>query len=530
MADLDLDVAVIGAGFAGMYALHRIRGLGLKVKVFEAAEGVGGTWYWNRYPGARCDVESLEYSYQFSEELQQEWEWTERYASQPEILRYLNHIADRFSLRPDIQLRTRIESAHLQEPDSHWRLQTSAGETITSRWLVMATGCLSKAHKPSLPGAEHFGGDVLHTARWPHEPVDFGAKRVAVIGTGSSGIQCIPEIARGAEQLTVFQRSAAYSAPAHNGPMDPEVQRSVKADYAGFRAHCSAQLAAINTNSSKVSALEVTPKERRRVYEERWARGGLAFTGAFGDIRLSLEANATAADFVREKIREVVSDPEIAQRLFPRTLFACKRLCVDTNYYRTFNESNVTLVDLAAEPITAVTSAGIATTKRVFEFDTLVFATGFDAMTGALLAIDIRGSDGLKLRDAWHGGPRTYLGLLTAGFPNLFLVTGPGSPSVLANMVVAIEHHVNWIVDCIKRLESRGVKRFEAKSEYQDAWVDHVNELANKTLFTSASSWYLGANIPGKPRVFMPYVGGFPAYVEKCREVFANGLVGFQSG
>lgn len=530
MADLDLDVAIVGAGFAGMYALYRLKGLGISARVFEAGDGVGGTWYWNRYPGARCDVESLEYSYQFSEELQQAWVWTERYAGQPEILRYLNHVADRFALRPDIQLRTRIESAYLNDTAARWILRTTTGDMIDTRWLIMATGCLSKAHRPSLANAPLFGGDVLHTGSWPRESVDFTGKRVAVVGTGSSGIQCIPQIARRAEQLTVFQRSAAYSVPAHNGPMDPEVERSVKTDYAGFRRRCSAQLAAINTNSSKISALEVTPEERARVYESRWAHGGLPFTGAFADIRLNLEANATAADFVRGKIRAAVKDPATASLLTPNTLFGCKRLCVDSDYYQTFNQSNVTLVDLSSEPIQSVAHSGIITKQRRHEFDTLIFATGFDAMTGALLAIDIRGRDGLTLRDAWHGGPLTYLGLLTAGFPNLFLITGPGSPSVLANMVVAIEHHVNWIGACIQQLESHGVERFEAKKEYQDAWVNHVNELADKTLFTLASSWYLGANIPGKPRVFMPYAGGFPAYVEKCRNVLADGLDGFQIG
>ena len=524
MAKLDLDVAIVGAGFAGLYALYSTRKLGLTVRVFEAGKGIGGTWYWNQYPGARCDVESLEYSYQFSPELQQEWEWTERYAGQAEILRYLNHVADRFSLRSDIQLNTRINSAHLQETGCTWLLNTSSGDTVTTRWLIMATGCLSQPHRPRLPGLEQFRGEIYHTGNWPHETVDLAGKRVGVVGTGSSGIQCIPQIARHAERLMVFQRSPAYSVPAHNKPLDPEIQRRVKADYPAFRTRCNQQFAAINTNASKISALEVGPEERRKVYDQRWAHGGLPFTGAFADLRLKPEANATAADYVRGKIREIVTDPTIAKKLSPQNTFACKRLCVDTDYYRTFNNSNVTLIDLKAEAFATVTAGGLRTTQGRYEFDAVVLATGFDAMTGALLAMDIRGRDGLQLKDAWQAGPRTYLGLAIVGFPNLFIISGPGSPSVLSNMVVSIEQHVNWITTCIQYMESRGVRVLEAKQKLQDAWVEHVNQLASNTLFPTCSSWYLGANIPGKPRVFMPYVGGFPTYVDKCQEVIANGF------
>ena len=528
MTKLDLDVAVVGAGFAGLFALYRLRKLGFKVRAFDAASGVGGTWYWNRYPGARCDVESLEYSYQFSAELQQEWEWTERYASQTELLRYLNHVADRFNLRTDIQLNTRISAAHFDEDNHLWLLHTDAQDDIRARWLVMATGCLSSPNKPRLQGLEQFRGEMYHTGTWPHESPNFSGKCVGIIGTGSSGIQCLPPIAQQADRVVVFQRSAAYTVPAHNRSLDPDLQRRVKAEYPAFRALCSSQFAAINTNSSKVSALEVGPEERRRIFDERWAHGGLPFTGAFADLRRTLAANETAADYVRGKITELVKDPAVAKKLLPITPFACKRLCVDTNYYSTFNRPNLTLVDLKAEPIRAMTSNECVTAQSRFSLDVLVFATGFDAMTGALLAMDIRGRKGLRLSRAWHAGSRTYLGLATAGFPNLFMITGPGSPSVLSNMAVAIEQHVNWVAECIQAMEARGVKELDANPQAQDAWVEHVNEVANVTLFPKADSWYMGANIPGKPQVFMPYVGGFPNYVIRCNEVAANNFEGFQ--
>lgn len=530
MATLDVDIAIVGAGFAGLYALHSMRKLGVSARIFEAGDGIGGTWYWNRYPGARCDVESLEYSYQFSQELQQEWEWTERYAAQDELLRYLNHVADRFSLRRDIQLRTRIASAHFEETSARWVLRTDGGDSVTSKWVIMATGCLSKPNDPRLPGTDDFRGNRYHTARWPHEPVSFSGRRVGVIGTGSSGIQCIPEIAKQAEEVVVFQRTAAYSVPAHNHALDSETQRRVKADYPAFRARCSAQLAAINTNASTVLALSVSPAERRRVYDERWAHGGLPFTGAFADLRSSPEANETAAEYVRGKIREIVTDPETAQRLSPQNTFACKRLSVDSGYFQTFNRPNVTLVDLAIERFVGITSGGVATARHNYDLDALVLATGFDAMTGALLAMDIRGRGGLRLRDAWLAGPKTYLGLFVSGFPNIFLISGPGSPSVLSNMIVSIEQHVNFVTACIGQMESRSIRTLETTAELQAAWVDHVNQLSNDTLFPTCSSWYLGANIPGKPRVFMPYVGGFPTYVEKCQQVLASDFNDFLTG
>jgi cation diffusion facilitator CzcD-associated flavoprotein CzcO len=524
----EVDLAIVGAGFAGMYMLHRARGLGLQARVIEAGSGVGGTWYWNRYPGARCDVESLEYSYGFSEELAQGWEWTERYAAQAEILRYAEHVADRFDLRRDITFDTRVTSAAFDEAAARWRVATDRGEELSARFVVLATGCLSAANLHDIPGRGSFAGPTYHTGRWPHEGVDLAGVRVGVIGTGSSGIQSIPVIAAEAEHLTVFQRTPAYSVPAHNGPLDPAEQAEVKARYAELRAANRELPSAFGArvSRSEVGALEVDPEVRRKVYEERWDRGGLTFLGAFTDLLLSDEANETAAEFVRGKIREVVRDPDVADRLSPRQVIGCKRLCVDTGYYETFNRPNVTLVDLSETPIEAITPTGIRTTAGEHELDAIVFATGFDAMTGAIDRIHITGRDGAALRDVWAAGPRTYLGLGVARFPNLFMITGPGSPSVLTNMLVSIEHHVDWIADCIAHLDERGHRSIEAAEDAQGRWVDHVNAMASFTLFPTCSSWYLGANVPGKPRVFMP-LPGFPAYAETCRTVAENGYEGF---
>jgi len=527
----EVDVAIVGAGFAGMYMLHRARSMGLSARALEVGNGVGGTWHWNRYPGARCDVESMEYSYQFSDELQQEWEWTERYASQPEILEYANHVADRFDLRRDIQFNARVVSAIYDETADRWTLGTDAGGELQAQYLVMATGCLSSARIPDFPGLDQFQGATYHTGRWPHEGVDFSGQRVGVIGTGSSGIQSIPIIARQARQLTVYQRTASYSIPARNGPLDEEERRAIKADYGGFRARNSLMQTAIGSRLpvSESSALAVGPDERTIVYETRWEHGGLPFLGAFFDLLFDRDANETAAEFVRAKIREIVKDPEVAERLSPRTVIGCKRLCVDTGYFETFNRDNVELIDVSESPIDAITPHGLQIADREFELDAIVFATGFDAMTGALLSIDIRGRDGQPLRKVWAEGPCTYLGLGVAGFPNLFTISGPGSPSVLTNMIVSIEQHVNWITECIVYLRDHGHRHIEATAEAQEAWVNHVNMIADFTLFPSCNSWYLGANVPGKPRVFMPLIG-YPAYVEKCNDVAAKSYEGFAVG
>jgi cation diffusion facilitator CzcD-associated flavoprotein CzcO len=527
MPDNDLDVVIIGAGFSGLYMLHRLRGLGFAARIIEAASGVGGTWYWNRYPGARCDVESMQYSYQFSDELQQEWEWSERYTTQPEILRYANHVADRFDLFRDIEFDTRVTAAIFDEATDRWIVEAGDGARTTASICVMATGCLSSPNLPKIDGIDRFEGVTYHTGRWPHEAVDFNGQRVGVIGTGSSAIQSIPLIARQAEHLFVFQRTPNYTVPAHNAPLDPDVVRATKADYAGLRERAKRTPPGLAARFNKMSALATTAEERQREYETRWEEGGLPFMGAFADLMVDRQANETAAEFVRGKIREIVSDPKIAATLSPSNIIGGKRLCVDTRYYETFNRPNITLIDVRDTPIEAITHDGIQVDGRVHTIDSIVFATGFDAMTGALLQIDIRGRSGASLADKWAAGPRTYLGLAIAGFPNLFTITGPGSPSVLTNMLPSIEQHVNWIADCLGHLRDRGAARIEASVDAEDAWVSHVNELADASLRSTTDSWYVGANIPGKPRVFMPYIGGFPTYVKTCEEVAANGYEGF---
>ncbi|QQS10822.1 MAG: NAD(P)/FAD-dependent oxidoreductase [Rhodospirillales bacterium] len=521
------DAVVIGAGFAGLYMLYRLRRAGFTARVYEAGDGVGGTWYWNRYPGARCDVESMQYSYQFSPELQQEWDWSERYATQPEIMRYANHVADRFDLRRDIQFETRVTAAAFDDATGKWTVETDTGDRVTATYVIAATGCLSSANKPNFDGLEDFKGAQYHTGHWPHEDVDFTGKRVAVIGTGSSAIQSIPLIAAQAKHLHVFQRTPNYTVPAHNAPLDPAFKARVKADYAGMRARARQMPAGIDLEFNPASALDADPEERRRRYEAKWAYGGIPFMASFGDLLLNADSNATAAEFVRGKIREIVRDPKTAELLSPTNVIGCKRLCVDTGYYATFNRPNVTLVDVSGAPIEGFTAKGPKVAGVEYEVDAVVFATGFDAMTGSLLRIDFKGVGGLSLRDKWAAGPRSYLGLSVAGFPNLFTVTGPGSPSVFTNMLPSIEQHVDWIADCVEHMRARGLKRIESEPAAEDEWVAHNLEVAGNTLRSSCSSWYLGANVPGKPRVFMPYIGGFPAYVQKCEAVVRNGYEGF---
>ena len=524
----DFDNVIVGAGFAGLYMLYRLRGLGLSARVFEAGGGIGGTWYWNRYPGARCDVESMDYSYSFCDELQQEWRWTERYASQPEILRYIEHVADRFDLRRDIQLDTRVTSARFDEAANRWQIETDCGDLVSARFCIMATGCLSSAQVPAFPGRESFAGKTYHTSHWPHSEVDFTGQRVGVIGTGSSAIQSIPIIARQAASLVVFQRTPNFSVPAWNAPLDPEYERRVKANYAEFRRKARESRVGYVVPANEQSALAVSPEVRQREYELRWQRGGLGFAAAFTDLLTQQEANDTAAEFFRAKIRATVRDPGVAETLLPKDYpLGTKRICVDTDYYETFNRDNVTLVDLRGESIEAITSRGVRTRASEYQLDSIVFATGFDAMTGALLSIDIRGRGGSTLRQKWADGPRSYLGITMAGFPNLFTITGPGSPSVISNMMVSIEQHVDWIADCLAHLQAQNLKTIEATAEAEDAWVAHVNEVANATLYPLAKSWYTGANIPGKPRIFMPYVGGVGAYRETCDEIAAKNYEGF---
>jgi cyclohexanone monooxygenase len=531
--DLDLDVVVVGAGFSGLYMLHRVRELGLSVRLIDEGAGVGGTWYWNRYPGARCDVESTDYQYGFDDGIVQEWTWTERYASQPEILAYLNHVADRLDLRRDIQLETRVEAAVFDESTDRWTVTTDRGERLSARYCIMATGCLSAVRTPDVDGLDSFEGDCYHTARWPHEGVDLTGKRVAVVGTGSSAIQSIPLIAEQAAHLTVFQRTPNFSVPAHNCPRDPEDERRIKDCFAEKRRDARSSPMGVFASwiPNDQSALEPGDEDRLRAFEAGWNRGGFGFLNAFSDLVTNREANRLAAEFVHGKIRGIVRDPDVAGLLCPDDHpFGTKRLCVDTDYYATYNRPNVTLVDLRATPIEAITPNGVRTSDGELAVDVIVFATGFDAMTGALLAMDIRGRDGVALGERWAHGPRTYLGIQIAGFPNLFLVTGPGSPSVLTNMIVSIEQHVEWIADCLAYLRDEDLHRIEATLDAETAWVDHVNELADQTLLPEASSWYTGANIPGKPRVFMPYTGGVGAYRERCSGIADRGYEGFVLG
>ena len=523
------DVVVVGAGFAGMYMLHRLRGLGLAVRVFEQGGDVGGTWYWNRYPGARCDVESMQYSYSFSDELQQQWDWSERYAPQPEILRYANHVADRFKLRSDIKLNIRVDATTFDEAANQWSVTLSDGNSVTAKYLVLATGCLSNARTPDFKGLADFKGKVYHTGHWPHEPVDFSGLRVGVIGTGSSAIQSVPVIAQQASDLTVFQRTANFSIPARNAALTAAERQRWRADYPELRRRAREEMRnGIVTEMPDRGALDDGDNERRAKYEQHWASGGLTFMAVYNNLALDQAANDTAADFVRGKIAEIVEDPGVARLLQPNNHpIGSKRICVDTDYFATFNRPNVTLVDIRSNPIEQILPDGLRAGPKVYALDALVLATGFDAMTGSVAKIDIRGRDGQTLNRKWAEGPRTYLGLMSAGFPNLFIITGPGSPSVLSNMMVSIEQHVDWIADCIGFMSDRQIDCMEASRDAEDQWVAHVNEVAHGTLYPQANSWYMGANIPGKPQIFMPYIGGVAVYRQICNDVAAKGYEGF---
>src|SRR3984957_10263876 len=528
-ADETYDVVVVGAGFAGMYMLHRLRGLGLSARVYEQGGDVGGTWYWNRYPGARCDVESMQYSYSFSDELQQEWELSGRYAPQPEIRRYAGHVADRFNLRPDIQLNTRIDRAAFDEGENIWPVTTSDGNTVTGKYLVLATGCLSNARMPDIKGLADFEGKVYHTGHWPHEKIDFTGQSVGVIGTGSSAIQSVPVIAEQASYLMVFQRTPNFSIPARNAALTAEERDAFRANYPEIRRFArEVARNGIYTEPPDRGALDDGDNERRAKYEARWAHGGLTFMSVYNNLALDKAANDTAADFVREKIAEIVRDPQTAKRLQPNNHpIGSKRICVDTEYYAAFNRPHVTLVDIKSDPIQEILPNAVRTRSKDHEIDALVLATGFDAMTGSVARIELRGREGRTLNQKWAEGPRTYLGLMSEGFPNLFVITGPGSPSVLSNMIVSIEQHVDWISEAIAFMRERGLETMEASREAEESWVAHVNEVAHTTLYPQANSWYMGANIPGKPRIFMPYIGGVGVYRRICNDVVARGYEGF---
>ena len=527
-ATAPVDLLIVGAGFGGLYMLHLARQRGLKALVVEAAGGVGGTWYHNRYPGARVDIQSLEYSFGFDDALQQEWRWTERYAAQPELLAYANHVADRYALRDGILLNTRIAAAHWDETTQCWQARAEDGRKWAARYMVLATGPLSTPNKPDFPGLQDFKGQVLHTAAWPHERVDLAGKRVGVIGTGSSGVQTIITIAPEVAQLTVFQRTPSYAVPAHNGPLDKALEAQVKADYPAFRERNRRMMGGFGSMlpPNTFSALSVLAEQREAMFEERWQIGGFGLLGTFNDLIVNPAANELAGEFVRNKIRATVKDPATAEALCPTHPIGCKRLCVDTGYYATFNRPNVRLVDLQKAPIERFTATGLVTGGEEHTLDAIVLATGFDAMTGTVLRLDLRGRGGRRIQDHWHAGPLNYLGLCLSGFPNLFTLTGPGATAAFTNVMVAIEHQVQWITETIADLDARGVRTLEATSEAETAWVAHVNTVAARTIYLGCNSWYLGANIPGKPRIFMPLFG-FPAYVEKCTQVQREGYEGF---
>jgi cyclohexanone monooxygenase len=529
VVDTTCDAVVVGAGFSGLYALQRLRDLGVTARAFEAAGDVGGTWWWNRYPGARCDIESMDYSYSFSAELQADWEWSERYATQPEILDYANHVADRFDLRRDVQFGTRVTSASWDSVADRWNVATDRDDHVSARFLILAVGVLSQPKVPDIPGLDRFAGATYFTSRWPHHGVDFTGRRVAVIGTGSSAIQAIPLIAEQAAALTVFQRTAAFSMPAHNAPLDPEFVATRKASYEEYRK--SARVSHIGVVIPPTDDLAATadPSEREARFRRAWDEGLLfGVAASYADILIDPVANEHAGEFIRDRIREAVHDPAVAEALLPRTYpYATKRACLDTGYYETFNRENVALVNLRESPIVEIDEAGIVTTAGRHDADMLVLAIGFDAQTGPLLAIDPVGTGGLALHDKWAAGARNYLGLTTAGFPNLFMITGPGSPSVLTNMMMAIEQHVEWVTECVAWMRREGKTRIDATVEAEEGWVAHVAEVAEHTLYPRADSWYTGANVPGKPRVFLPYIAGLGFYRQLCDSVAAAGYAGF---
>jgi cation diffusion facilitator CzcD-associated flavoprotein CzcO len=529
---VDLDVVVVGAGFSGVYAVHAFRSAGLTVRAFEAGDGIGGTWFWNCYPGARCDVESKDYSYSFSAELEQQWSWSERYPAQPEILRYLNHVADRFELWPCIQLNTRVTGASWDASTQSWTVATSDGGSVTARYFVSAAGCLSEFQVPDLPGLDSFAGPWYHTSRWPKEGVDFAGKRVGLVGTGSTGIQLAPEIAAVADQLYVFQRTASFAVPNRNRPWEEAEEVAFKSRYREYRDEARRSFLGVPITGTGRPVLSEPREDVQRLFTERWqAGGGMPFLGAYTDLLVSQEANDVVAEFMRDRIRETVLDQDVAELLCPRGYpVGAKRLCQSDEYYAMFNQPNVSLVDIRSAPIESVYPGGVKTAADSYELDALVFATGFDALTGALFAMDIRGASGLPLRSAWATGAQAYLGVAAAGFPNMFIITGPGSPAVFSNVVLSIEQHVEWVRDCIVWLRSQGYTTIEPAADAQSAWMSHVSEVAGATLFPRADSWYVGANIPGKLRVFTSYVGGCGPYRAKCDQVAAAGYEGFVLG
>ena len=529
MKNVDVDVVVVGAGFSGLYLLYRLRKAGFSTRVFERGGDVGGTWYWNRYPGARCDVESLQYSYSFDEQLQQDWHWPEKFSAQPDILAYANHVADRFNLKKDIEFNVEVKASRFDENLKTWKITTNTGEEIDAQYFIMATGCISTTQIPNIKGLSDYVGNTFHTGDWPHEEVDFSGQSIAVIGTGSSGIQSIPVLAKQAKKLTVFQRTPNYSIPSQNEPMTKKYERSWKDVYSERRKEMRYSAHGSLKDLNDVPALSVDEDQRQELYTKRWAIGGTGFLGSFNDLLTNADANYTAAEYVRQQIKRVVKDKETAEILCPRSYpIGTKRICIDTGYFETYNRENVKLVDISKKPIQRLVADGIIVDDQLYAFDSIIFATGFDAMTGSIFNVDIKGRDGLALKEKWNAGPKTYLGLMSASFPNLFMITGPGSPSVKSNMIMSIEQHVDLVIETLLSMRRKGLSVVEPELEAENKWVDHVQEVANKTLFPQANSWYMGANIPGKPRLFMPYIGGVGAYREICEEIVANNYRGFK--
>ena len=529
MKNVDVDVVVVGAGFSGLYLLYRFRKAGFSTRVFERGGDVGGTWYWNRYPGARCDVESLQYSYSFDEQLQQDWHWPEKFSAQPDILAYANHVADRFNLKKDIEFNIEVKASWFDEKLKTWKITTNTGEEINAQYFIMATGCISTTQIPNIKGLSDYVGNTFHTGDWPHEEVDFSGQSIAVIGTGSSGIQSIPVLAKQAKKLTVFQRTPNYSIPSQNEPMTKKYERSWKDVYSERRKEMRYSAHGSLKDLNDVPALSVDEDQRQELYTKRWAIGGTGFLGSFNDLLTNADANYTAAEYVRQQIKRVVKDKETAEILCPRSYpIGTKRICIDTGYFETYNRENVKLVDISKKPIQRLVTDGIIVDDQLYPFDSIIFATGFDAMTGSIFNVDIKGRDGLALKEKWNAGPKTYLGLMSASFPNLFMITGPGSPSVKSNMIMSIEQHVDLVIETLLSMRRKGLSVVEPELEAENKWVDHVQEVANKTLFPQANSWYMGANIPGKPRLFMPYIGGVGAYREICEEIVANNYRGFK--
>jgi len=522
------DVLVVGAGFAGLYAIYPLRQQGLSVRALEAGSDVGGTWYWNRYPGCRCDVESMEYSFSFSEALQQDWDWSERYATAAEIQTYARHVARRFDLRRHIDFDTRVVSAAYDGETGGWQVVTAQGRSLQARFLVMATGVLSAGRIPEFDGLDRFRGGTYHTSTWPFDAPDFTGKSVAILGAGSSGVQAIPELAKQAGHLYVLLRTPNYVVPARNGPLAAAEMAKIRALYPELRAKARSMRGAILLPLRDQSALEVTEAERQAEFERRWQMGGaFNFTSAFNDVQSDPKVNRIASDFIRAKISAAVNDPATARALQPPHLVGTRRLCVGTEFYETFNRANVTLVNLNETPLLGFTETGARVGDGDIALDAMVFATGFDAITGALSKIDIRGRDAVRLQEVWQQGATSLIGMMSAGFPNLFMVGGPGSPAVLTNVIMSIEHHVDWISGCIDWLRMKGLKTIEATPEAQKAWAEHVAEVGAMALSSQGNAWYLGANVPGKPKLFLPYAGGFPQYVARVKDMTANGYAGF---